>query len=93
MSIMHTTDAVAIWLDPRGAPVRMVWAGRRYRISDTPTRLGPEPDGLLSPEMTHPPRPLVGWRFQGTADDGDSRIFDVRRRGPAGEWELFRIID
>lgn len=92
MSITHTAEAVAVWVDSLDAPARMVWAGRRFRVSDTPTRLGPEPEDLLSPALTHPPRPLNGWRFQGTADDGESHVFDVRRSA-AGEWELFRVID
>lgn len=92
MSIVYTAEAVTIWLDTLGAPSRMVWAGQRYRVSDTPTRLGPEAHEFLSPEITHPPRPLNGWRFQGTTDGGDSHIFDVRRAGPDA-WELFRVID
>lgn len=93
MSITHTAEVVTIWLDALGAPARMVRDGRRYRVSDTPTRLGPEPGAPVSPAITHPPRPLMGWRFQGTADDGESRIFDVRRTNVSGPWELFRVID
>jgi len=93
MSIVHTAEAVAIWLDASGIPARMVWHGTRYRVTDTPTRLGPEPELLLSPALTHPPYPLNGWRFQGTTDAGDSRIFDVRRAGARNAWELIRVID
>ncbi|QDZ16104.1 hypothetical protein [Humibacter ginsenosidimutans] len=93
MSITHTTDIVTVWLGSNGAPQRMFWAGHRYRVTDTPTRLGPEPDLLLSPAITHPPRPSTGWRFQGTSDDGDSRVFDVRRRDAGDGWELLRVID
>jgi hypothetical protein len=83
---------VTVWIDEDGAPSRMFWAGRRYRVTDTPTRLGPEPGWPLSPAMTQPPSPLKGWRFQGTSDDGDARVFDVRRTG-SGAWELIRVID
>jgi hypothetical protein len=93
MSITHTTDSVAIWLDSLGAPARMVWAGRRFRVSDTPTRLGPDPELPLSSAITHPPRSLIGWRFQGTSADGESHIFDVRRSASSGDWQLFRVID
>ncbi|HEY5221820.1 MAG TPA: hypothetical protein VIJ18_02045 [Microbacteriaceae bacterium] len=93
MSITHTAEAVAIWLDSQGAPTRMVWAGIRYRVTDTPTRLGPDPDLLLSPALTHLPVLAIGWRFQGTADDGGSHIFDVRAADARGTWELIRVID
>lgn len=39
----------------------MVWAGRRWRVTDLPTPLW-QPDG---------------WRFQGTSEDGQSLVFDV----------------
>jgi hypothetical protein len=93
MSITHTADAVAIWLDAHGAPARMVWNGIRFRVTDTPTRLGPEPELLLSPALTHPPVPLSGWRFQGTSRDGESHVFDVRLAGERAAWELIRVID
>lgn len=93
MSITHTAEAVTIWLDSRGAPARMVWAGIRYRVTDTPTRLGPDPELLLSPALTHLPAPVNGWRFQGTTDAGESQIFDVRPAGAPEVWELIRVID
>ncbi|WP_346769365.1 hypothetical protein [Planctomonas sp. JC2975] len=92
MSITHTADVVTVWVGADGTPKRMFWAGHRYRVTDTPTRLGPEPGLLLSPAITHPPSPLNGWRFQGTSDDGDTRVFDVRFADDDG-WELIRVID
>ena len=92
MSITHTTDTVAVWVDPTGAPTRMFWAGRRYRVTDTPTRLGPGTDLLYASAMTHPPSPLTGWRFQGSSEDGDTRVFDVRW-AEGGAWKLIRVID
>lgn len=92
MTITHTTDIVAVWVDAAGTPTRMFWAGHRYHVTDTPTRLGPEPDLLLSPALTHPPRPLMGWRFQGSTDAGDTRVFDVRPV-ESGRWQLIRVID
>ena len=77
MSITHTTDTVAVWVDPTGAPTRMFWAGRRYRVTDTPTRLGPGTDLLYASAMTHPPSPLTGWRFQGSSEDGDTLITGI----------------
>ncbi len=92
MSITRTADIVTLWIDEHGVPRRMFWAGRRYQVTDTPTRLGAAPELLLGPEFTHPPSPLNGWRFQGTSDDGDSRVFDVRA-AETGGWELIRVID
>jgi hypothetical protein len=68
-----------------GAPERLVWAGHRYRVTDTPT---PLEDMLL--DITHPPQ-VRGWRFQGTDENGYARVFDVRsvERG----WELVGIYE
>ncbi|WP_243063168.1 hypothetical protein [Humibacter sp. RRB41] len=82
--ITHTRDIVTLWPDT-GAPERLVWAGRRYRVTDTPTRLE---DMLL--DITHPPQ-VNGWRFQGTDEHGDSSVFDVRTVD--GGWELIGIYD
>ena len=54
-------------------PSRMVFAGRRWRVSDTPTRLR-HSIWSASPDKHHG---LYGWRFQGTDDDGQSLVFDV----------------
>lgn len=71
------TDNVNLWLVD-GRPVRMVWRGRRWRVSDTPTKLRGEPM-FLPPLLTHPPTGYVGWRFQATADDGETTMVDVVR--------------
>lgn len=41
-------------------------------------------------DITHPPA-VFGWPFQGTDDDGYSRVFDVRHVD--GGWELIGIYD
>ncbi|MFJ2543028.1 hypothetical protein [Microbacterium sp. NPDC087589] len=54
-------------------PARMVFAGRRWAVTDTPTRLR---DSIWSaPSGGH--RGLYDWRFQGTDEDGTTFIFDV----------------
>ncbi|GAB3124686.1 hypothetical protein [Glaciibacter psychrotolerans] len=88
--IAHTTDTVTVWRE-HGVPVRLVWRGVRYLVTDTPTALRGSPD-YLDPGITHAPEPIIGWRFQGTPATGESHIFDVRRTGRA-EWELVRIYD
>ena len=54
-------ETVAVWVSPAGAPVRLVWRARRFRVSDTPTPLTASsslPDELLY-FLTHPPRPVA----------------------------------
>ena len=75
---------VALWLVD-GIPVRLVHAGRRYRVSDMPTRLEDE-----NPDLAYRLN-LTGWRFQGTGDDGRSLMFVVRRAGE--EWWLIQTYD
>jgi len=77
---------IALWLDERNTPRRLVWSGERYRVSDSPTRL-PE---LLVEWATHPPRGTLGggWRFQATTLSGDCRVFDVRLDTARDEWVL-----
>jgi hypothetical protein len=65
-------------------PSRMVFAGRRWRVSDTPTRLR-HSIWTASPDQNHG---LYGWRFQGTDDDGLSLVFDVFK-GEDG-WHVHR---
>jgi hypothetical protein len=83
MSLLHATG-LRIWFEG-GVPYGLIWEGRHYRVTDTPTRLAADMLG-----MTHP-LDLVGWRFQGTDDDEVSRIFDIRRFGD--EWGVVRVYD
>lgn len=68
-------------------PARMVYAGKRWRITDTPTRLrhsvwtAPRESSLG----------LYGWRFQGTDEDGLSLIFDVYKAEDG--WHVHRAYD
>ncbi len=54
------------------APSRMFFAGRRWRVTDTPTRLR-----ASVWEMRETGRPMYGWRFQATDDTGEAVVFDV----------------
>jgi hypothetical protein len=80
--------AVTISIGAQGRPERCVWAGTPYRITDTPTPL--EPDYAT---MTHPVAQPVGWRFQGTTEGGDSRIFDVLFSEARQEWLLLHTYE
>lgn len=84
---MIDVTKVAVWLDDRGRPTRLIWDGERYRVTDTPT---PREELVLG--LTHPPR-LEGWRFQGTRADGASKVFDVRHDDAQQEWELVAVYD
>jgi hypothetical protein len=75
--------AVAIWTGDDGIPERIIWAGVRYRITDTPTPL--EADYAA---ITHPVTEPIGWRFQGTTESGKSRMFDVLFSEASKEWLL-----
>jgi hypothetical protein len=65
---------VALWTVD-GVPVRMFYAGRRWRVSDMPTRLRESVWGAPL-QGTHN---LYGWRFQATDDAGEAFVFDVYR--------------
>lgn len=92
MSVKSMTEPVAVWLDSSGRPVRLVWKGTRYTVSDTPTPLrGEEPDlEPLLEAVTYPLLRLVGWRFQATSSTGDTFVVDVRR-GDREQWELIGV--
>jgi hypothetical protein len=74
---------VAVWADDSGTPARMIWNGRRYRVSDIPTRL--EADTAF---VTHLPPVEPAWRFQGTSDTGETLVFDVGFDSSLHRWCL-----
>ena len=80
-----TQSAVALWTDSAGTPERLFWSGRRYRVTDTPTLVEIE-----WAAFTHPPEVPRTWRFQGSSDDGDVRVFDVRYLAEREEWQVVR---
>src|SRR5690606_20117102 len=49
------SPAASLWFEG-GMPTRLVWQGRRWRVTDTPTALAD-----LVAGVTHPPA-LEGWR-------------------------------
>ncbi|WP_336624973.1 MULTISPECIES: hypothetical protein [unclassified Microbacterium] len=71
MTTSTTTDQPAtIWfVDDH--PTRMLYAGRRWRVSDRPTRLR-----ASVWEVAHGGH-MSGWRFQATDEVGESYVFDV----------------
>lgn len=95
----HCAEPHAIvWADETGTPIRLVWNGVRWRVSDRPTVITEpvpwwssiDPDGS---DVEHAPRHCSGWRFQATADDGRSHVFDVRDDADAGRWLVVKIYE
>lgn len=68
---LHAVEEVALWMESE-TPVRLVWRGVRWRVSDIPTQLTE-----TTYETTHPITATRGWRFQATNDSGQARVFDV----------------
>jgi len=91
--LLHTREKVALWLDDKGCPDRLVWEGRRYRVNDIPTPLGDPGEFAWHPEITHLPEAWTGWRFQAVGEDGVSLVFDVRLDEATQEWELLNVYD
>lgn len=79
-------QSATIWM-VNDVPARMVYAGRRWRITDTPTRL----TGSIWSAPLEQRHELHRWRFQGTNDTGDSSIFDVYRAEDG--WHVHRSYD
>ncbi len=77
------STALTLWVGEDGGPERIVFDGRRYRVTDSPTRLE-----LDMAWVTHLPQIPLAWRFQGTDEDGDSVMFDIVQHGE--EWRVLR---
>jgi hypothetical protein len=82
MSALDVEHDLTIWM-VNDIPARMVYAGRRWRITDTPTRLRDSIWGAGGEQGS-----LYGWRFQATDSTGTSYVFDVYRE-QAG-WHVHR---
>ncbi|MDR6868431.1 hypothetical protein J2Y69_003047 [Microbacterium resistens] len=76
MSAVTVEQPVTLWM-VNETPARMIYAGRRWRVTDTPTRLR---ESIWAAPL-QPHRGLYGWRFQGTDEAGESLVFDVYKSG------------
>ena len=74
---------VTLWMVD-DIPVRMFFAGRRWRVTDTPTRLRDSIWAAAPGER----RGLYGWRFQATDDAGEAVVFDVYKTET--DWHVHR---
>lgn len=86
MSATIIEQPATLWL-ANDIPSRMVYAGRRWRVTDTPTRLR---HSVWSAPL-EPHTGLYGWRFQGTDDAGTSLVFDVYKSTDG--WHVHRAYD
>jgi len=91
-------ETVTVWTSEDGAPKRLVWRSRRFRVSDVPTALVETSDWWKPFEphtfgIGHVPLDIIGWRFQATADDGETHVFDVTPAEGRTGWHLLRIFD
>ena len=82
MNAQTLEQLVMLWM-VNAIPARMVFAGCRWRVTDTPTRIS---HSIWSVSVENP-YPLQGWRFQGTDDAGDSFVFDAYQ-GAEG-WHVY----
>lgn len=85
MQVKH--EAVTVWT-AGAVPIRALWRGVRYKVTDTPTALY----DYIAEAPTHRLKPRIGWRFQGTSEGGESHVFDVHQSGRQ-EWELIAVYD
>lgn len=90
----HGLDAV-VWSDDAGRPLRLIWAGRRWRVTDRPTVITApaswwwrvDPDGT---DLDLAPAECAGWRFQATGEHGETRVFDIRDTGDPRRWRVVK---
>ncbi|NLP85445.1 hypothetical protein HF576_16480 [Microbacterium sp. CFH 90308] len=83
MAATELEHEVTLWM-ANDIPVRMFYAGQRWRVTDVPTRLR---ESVWSASAGSP-RGLYGWRFQATNPEGDSYVFDVYRT--QDDWHVHR---
>lgn len=74
---------VTVWMSNE-VPVRMFYAGRRWRVTDTPTRLR---DSIWAAPLLER-RGLYGWRFQATDEAGETFVFDAYKA--ESDWHVHR---
>lgn len=86
MSIAPAADIVHVWME-QGSPVRLVWAGNRYRtVGAEAIRTAVAHDALR-----HPAEQLVGRSVIGRGEryPADVRVFQLQRHGTG--WVLVDV--
>jgi hypothetical protein len=85
MTTIDLIDIATLWFAD-AVPVRMMWRGQRWQVTDRPT----EPEGLYW--TTHAPD-FVAWRFQATNESGLSLVFDLLRHHGGQHWTVAHVYD
>lgn len=91
-------EPAVVWSDADGRPIRLIWQGARWRVTDRPTVITEpvawwrrlDPDALA---LDRAPRECTGWRLQATADDGRSCILDLRDDGDPSRWFVVKVYE
>lgn len=86
MDTVAIEHQVTLWMVD-DVPARMVYAGKRWRVTDTPTRLRLSIWTVPRESNTG----LYGWRSQGTDEEGLSLVFDVYKA--EDRWHVHRGYD
>lgn len=86
MRAAPTHPPATIWM-VADIPWRMVFAGRRWTVTDRPTRL--RHSIWSATTLSH--AGLYGWRFQGTDEGGVTLVFDVFKAQDG--WHVHRSYD
>ncbi|AYG05548.1 hypothetical protein [Gryllotalpicola protaetiae] len=84
---LHSIENATVWTVDE-LPVRMVWRGHRWRVTDTPTPLLGE---VYHELLTHPALSRVGWRFQVTDEAEETHVVDAEQAGDA--WAVVAVYD
>lgn len=82
MTGIQVEHEATVWMVNK-VPARMVYAGRRWRVTDHPTRLR-EPIWRALEAVGG----LYGWRFQASSDQNETYVFDVFRASDG--WHVHR---
>lgn len=90
MSSALVEHELTLWMEA-DVPVRMVFAGERWIVTDMPTRLRESVWSTTPGERRPAAAGLYGWRFQATNAAGLSRVFDVY--GGDGGWHVHHCYD
>jgi hypothetical protein len=88
MSIAPAADIVRLWADA-GTPVRLVCAGRRYRVlTAEPLRAAAHHD-----QLTHPVQHLTEWVLVASAeaDPTELRTLQLQRTAGSDDWLLVDV--
>lgn len=85
MSTVDVEHELTLWMSD-DIPSRMFYAGRRWRVTDSPTRLRHSIWDNVDRTAA-----LYGWRFQATDESGATFVFDVYRERDG--WHLHHSYD